>query len=76
MDDYTKFPIGQKVDRGEIQICPHCGRRGVAETVNGMTFFTHSQWARINDKEPKYEIGWDMCPKSDVALGPAPAEDL
>ena len=71
--DYTKLPIGTKVEDGTIQLCPHCGRHGVAEEVYGKTFFTHSYW-RGYDQRDNPQMGWDMCPKQTIALTTSPPE--
>jgi hypothetical protein len=60
--DYTRLPIGTKVDQGTIEQCPYCGKAGIHERVSGKDFYTHSQWVGFDEKGNP-SIGWDMCPK-------------
>jgi hypothetical protein len=60
--DYTLLAIGTKIDRGEILICPDCGRPGLAEEIYGKTYFTHSQSAGVNN-DGDIEMASDECPK-------------
>jgi hypothetical protein len=70
-EDYTRLPIGTKAGKGDIQTCPHCGRRGIAEKVYERMFFTHAQWFGFSeDGHP--EVGWDMCPKEEISLSTSP----
>lgn len=39
--DYTKLPIGKKLENGEIQECPHCGQRALLEITDGKKWYTH-----------------------------------
>ena len=41
--DYTRLPIGTKLEEGEIQRCPYCGKPGYAQTISGKTYYTHSE---------------------------------
>lgn len=60
--DFSKMPVGTKVQDGEIQICPHCGRAALLERVDDKEFFTHSQTVGINEKGG-LEINWQSCPE-------------
>ena len=61
--DYTTFPVGTNDGAGNtIEKCPHCGRNGLHEKVNGLDFYTHSQGAGI-DERGNLDVGFDMCPK-------------
>jgi hypothetical protein len=71
IDDYTRLPIGTKIDNGEIQTCPHCGKLGLLEEVDGKKWFTHSQARGFNSKGSP-QISWDMCPKLDIILRTTP----
>jgi hypothetical protein len=62
VNDYTRLQIGEKIDNGEIQICPHCGKNGLAEQVNGKMFFTHFQAVGFNDSSGQPEMKWEWCP--------------
>lgn len=66
--DFTKLPVGTKLDNGEVEACPHCGRAGMVEKVDGNTFYVHSEAVGINE-ERKIEIKWEMCPRP-----PSPAQ--
>ena len=58
--DYTLLPIGTKLGRGEIKICPLCKRAGLTKQVNDVLFFTHSQWAGVG-RDGYPEIGNEEC---------------
>jgi hypothetical protein len=58
--DYTQMTAGTKVDRGEIQICPSCGRLGLTKEINEVIFVTHSAWLTPNGKG-ELEGGEDEC---------------
>ena len=60
--DYILLPLGTEVDYSEIQLCPHCGKRGLAEKVNGDTFYTHLQVLRF-DENSRPDFRWEWCPK-------------
>jgi hypothetical protein len=62
VNDYTLLEVGAKIDNGEIQLCPHCGKKGLAEEVNGMMFFTHFQAVGFNDSGLP-EMKWEWCPQ-------------
>ena len=59
IEDYTAIAIGTKIGNGEIQTCPHCGRRGILEIVNGKNWYLHSQVIDTN----ALRIAPDMCPQ-------------
>lgn len=62
--DYTSIPIGTEDGAGNsIERCPHCGRNGLHEIVNGLDFYTHSQGVGF-DGSGKLDASFDMCPKS------------
>ncbi|WP_433965135.1 hypothetical protein [Tunturiibacter gelidiferens] len=61
--DYTVMPLGTSVDDGEIQICTHCGKPGLAENASGKMFFTHSQKVGF-DQKGNPVIDWKMCPST------------
>jgi hypothetical protein len=66
--DYSAMAIGTKIDRGEIQICPTCGKNALVtknETKNGgtMTSYCHAEKVSPpNDEKSPAVIGWDECP--------------
>ena len=58
-ENYTVIAIGTRIGNGEIQTCPHCGRLGILEIVNGKNWFIYSQTTdaatlRLDD---------DLCPQ-------------
>jgi hypothetical protein len=64
-ESYTHLPIGMKIDNGEIRKCPHCGKSGLLEVVDGKKWYTHSQIVGF-DSRGSPEMSWDMCPKQAV----------
>jgi hypothetical protein len=50
VEDYTGLPVGTKLEKGEIKVCPECGARGLAETSGNKEFFTHSQTTGLDGK--------------------------
>ncbi len=50
--DYTELPLGTKIDDGEIYLCPHCGKSGLAEKVYDQTYFTHLLEWQFNERGP------------------------
>jgi hypothetical protein len=62
VNDYTLLQIGEKIENGEIQACPHCGKKGLAEEVNGKMFFTHFQAVGFNASGLP-EMKWEWCPQ-------------
>jgi hypothetical protein len=67
--DYKQMDLGVKIGRGEIKECPHCGRRGLLQVINDITFVTHAEWASI-DSEGNIAAGSDECPKLPVTPAP------
>jgi hypothetical protein len=60
--DYSRINLGTQMDGGIVGTCPACLRAGLAETVNGRTFYTHRVAFGFNmEGEPVVE--WDMCPR-------------
>jgi hypothetical protein len=61
--DYSQFPVGTMIDKCEIQLCPHCGKTGLAERIRNTTFFMHFQaWATAGIHHGKTK--WDWCPRA------------
>jgi hypothetical protein len=60
--DFQSMPIGTVLETGEIQTCPHCGKPGLKEQVNGMDFYTHAMGWRPETIEIHHSI-LEMCPK-------------
>jgi hypothetical protein len=62
--DYTRLPIGTKLEEGEIQKCPYCGKPGYAQTINGKMYYTHSESIAQTvdaDKSWKIDIKRESC---------------
>jgi hypothetical protein len=57
--DYTKYPVGSKIDGGEIQLCPDCKRNGLLDENNGEKFYVHSQAVATDSTS----LVFDMCPR-------------
>jgi hypothetical protein len=45
--DYTLLPVGTKIGRDEIKICPVCKKAGLAKQMEESLFFIHSRWAGV-----------------------------
>ena len=63
VDDYYRLPLGTKLETGEIQTCTYCGKNGLAELVEGKTFYTHYQSVGFNGRGAP-EIRWIMHPQT------------
>lgn len=63
--DYSVLPVGLSLDGGEIKVCPHCGKNGLAEEVNKSMFFTHRQEVGWNENNQPV-MTWEMCPRQEV----------
>ena len=60
--DYSLLATGTQIDGGEIRLCPHCGKRGLENKVDGATYYTHLQeWGF--DVSGKPQMSWIWCPK-------------
>jgi hypothetical protein len=64
--DYTRLPLGTKTDGGEVKTCTHCGKPGLAEEVDGKTYFTHVEAVGFN-QQGSPEMRWDYCPPPKTA---------
>jgi hypothetical protein len=62
-NDYTSYPIGTRIEgvEGEIQICPHCGKNGLANLVDGKMVYTHSQSYEFNEHQ-EFTFKVKSCP--------------
>jgi hypothetical protein len=63
--DYTRLPIGTKLEEGEIQRCPYCGKHGYAQTISGKAYYTHSESISQTtdaDKSWQIETKRESCP--------------
>jgi hypothetical protein len=58
--DYSALAVGEKLEDGEIEVCPHCGKNGLAKPESGMMFWNH-YLGGPKDGDLTYLI--DFCPK-------------
>jgi hypothetical protein len=63
IDDYTRLPLGTKLEDGEIKICPHCGNNGLEKDVDGKTFYNHHTAAGYDEKGHPV-VQFSYCPAS------------
>ena len=61
--DYTVLPAGMKIDKGEIDVCPICGKNGIATKIGGEVFYTHTNTITEN-VHGRIEFGDETCPPS------------
>jgi hypothetical protein len=63
--DYTRLPIGTKLEEGEIQTCPHCGKPGYAQTTDkNKMYYIHSESTSQTvdaDQSWKIEVKRESC---------------
>ena len=59
--DYTKLPLGTKLQGGEIKTCPHCQRLGLELQQGAKTFYSHIDAMEFDG--PDFNTIHDMCPK-------------
>jgi hypothetical protein len=60
-NDYTELPIGTRIDKGEIVICPYCHRHGLKVFVNDVAFYNHRMGAFLVGE--MVQIVDESCPK-------------
>ena len=61
MADYTALEVGT-TGTEEIAKCPYCGKNGLVEVNNGMTFYLHTKGEGMTKGDIPV-TAWDMCPK-------------
>jgi len=66
--DYTVLPVGMKTDKGEIQVCPICGKNGVEVKIGGEVFYTHANTITEN-AQGELEFGDETCPRLNTSVG-------
>ena|ERR1700730_504234 len=76
IQDYTAWTIGKKVDRGEIKVCRHCSRNGLAQEIHGKVFYKHKVLSEPDPSDPKKPLllDWDFCPRDLSAAETVPAK--
>ena len=60
MINYTKLPIGTKLDSGEIQVCTYCGKHGIAEKHDDKIIFVHGDV--LDETSDTLTVEWVQCP--------------
>ena len=66
--DYTILPVGMKIDRGEIQVCPICCKNAVAINIGGEVFYTHKNIVTEN-AQGVIEFGDETCSAPTASAG-------
>jgi hypothetical protein len=59
--DFTRLPIGTAVARGEVAVCPYCGKNGVKTKTNDIEYYTHEERVGF-DSNGLLIVGWSACP--------------
>ena len=59
--DYTKLGIGTKLEAGEIQKCPKCGKHGLHEANEGIDWYIHQEGINFT-KQGSFDLVLNMCP--------------
>jgi hypothetical protein len=60
--DYTVLALGERLEDGEIEVCPHCGKNGLARQESGKMFWNHYLGgAEDNNRVTMFPM--DYCPK-------------
>lgn len=60
--DYTRVPIGTKLEGSVIERCPHCGSNGLPVTVDGKTRYNHGI-VISSEQNQEFDMGFSWCPK-------------
>jgi hypothetical protein len=58
--DFTILPLGADVELGKITTCPKCGKPGLYASLNGHSFYTHSQ-TLVGDEKRGFAILRGEC---------------
>ena len=72
--DYTRLPIGTKIEDGEIGVCPKCGKRGLArkDVAVKKVYYSHADTFGFFGDEP--DARFEFC-ITDLDLDKAPASN-
>ena len=65
MQDFTKFPMGQRVDGELIVVCPYCHRHAVRREGIGIQFVHSVEMIKVNGR---LQLKEDACPRTPLAL--------
>jgi len=65
MQDFTKFPMGQRVNGELVVVCPYCHRHAVRRESIGIQF-VHS--VRMTEVEGRLKLKEDACPNTPLAF--------
>jgi len=60
--DYTVLPVGMKTNKGEIQVCPICGKNGIE------VFYTRANTITEN-VQGEIELGDETCSSPRASRG-------
>jgi hypothetical protein len=64
LDDYTHLPVGTEIEGVAVEICPHCKRNALPETLpGGGRTFHHGQVIVAATQDNLPLAAWDSCPK-------------
>ena len=65
MQDFTKFPMGARVDGELVVVCPYCHKHAVKREGMGARF-VHS--VGVIDVNGRLELAEEACPSTPLAL--------
>jgi len=65
MQDFTKFPMGARVDGELILVCPYCHKHAVRRESMGIRF-VHS--VGMIEVDGRLQLTEEACPSSPLAL--------
>jgi|HubBroStandDraft_6_1064221.scaffolds.fasta_scaffold1427114_2 hypothetical protein len=57
--NYTRLPIGTKINGSEIKTCPECGEPGLLETTDAKTYYTHGDIVEFGENG-EFEVKFVM----------------
>jgi hypothetical protein len=66
--DYTVLPVGTKIERGEIRVCPICGKNGIAINIGGEVFYTHT-YTITENAQGEIAFGDETCSARSASAG-------
>jgi hypothetical protein len=65
MQDFTKIPMGARVDGELVLVCPYCHRHAVRRESIGIQFVHSVGMIKVNGR---LELKADACPGTPLAL--------
>jgi hypothetical protein len=60
--DFTGLDVGTTVVGGVIEVCPKCGKNGVAMKQRGGMLYKHAETTSVNSATGQSEITVKGCP--------------